>query len=349
MSEQNPKRSIVLATSHLQPFVEIAKAAEAAGFYRIWTTEGSGGDAVARAQYLAANTSRIRVATGIAYAFAKPPLSMAVLAADVQAMSGGRFALGLGAGTRGVRERRYSSMFDHPGPRMAEYIQLVRTILNTRGGLKFTGRFYEIDFPQFELPHDPALSASIELYGAALNPIMTRHMAAACDGVAMHSLALFSPFFEDVTVPNLRKGAEKQGKMPRIAAWKITVADADEERARHFARRQLAFYFSTPSYGPILAGTPWEAAGAAVREESRRVQYRDWDAVTKFIPDDMVDGLTIAGTPPQVADKLAAVERRLAPSGVDEMVLQIVQGTNHEETRANVLAVIAAASPNRAA
>lgn len=340
-------RSIVLATNHLQPLAQIAQAAESAGFYRVWTTEGTGGDAIARAQYIAANTQSILVATGIAYAFTRPPLAISVLAADVQEASGGRFALGVGCGTRGVRERRYGVVFDHPAPRLAEYVELVRTILHSRGGLSFRGRFYEIDFPQFELPHSREQVEQIELYGAALAPTMTRFMAGSCDGVAVHSLAVFEPFFEEVTMPAIKRGAESAGRTPRVAAWKIVAAAQDEERARALARRQLAFYFSTPSYGSVIAGHRWEPVGAAIREESRRRLYRDWDEVAKVIPDDMVDGLTVAGTATQVGDKLEKVERRLAPLGVHELVLQVVGGETAEETLANCLAVVAAGGPSR--
>jgi alkanesulfonate monooxygenase SsuD/methylene tetrahydromethanopterin reductase-like flavin-dependent oxidoreductase (luciferase family) len=212
-------RSIVLATNHLQPLVQIAQAAEASGFYRVWTTEGSGGDAIARAQHIAANTKSILVATGIAYAFTRAPLAISVLAADVQETAGGRFALGLGSGTRGVRERRYGSIFDHPAPRLAEYVELVRTVLRSHGGLSFHGQFYNVDFPQFELPHDRKQLDKIELYGAALAPIMTRYMAGSCDGVALHSLAVFEPYFEEVTLPAIKRGAESAGRPPRVAAW----------------------------------------------------------------------------------------------------------------------------------
>jgi probable F420-dependent oxidoreductase len=340
-------RSIVLATNHLQPLVQIAQAAEAAGFYRVWTTEGSGGDAIARAQHIAANTTSILVATGIAYAFTRAPLAVSVLAADVQETTGGRFALGLGSGTRGVRERRYNSNFDHPAPRLAEYVELVRTVLHSRGGLSFRGTFYNVDFPQFELPHEREQLDKLELYGAALAPTMTRYMAGSCDGVALHSLAVFEPYFEEVTLPAIKRGAESAGRTPRIAAWKIVAAADDEARARTLARRQLAFYFSTPSYGSVIAGHRWEPVGAAIREESKRRQYREWDEVARVIPDDMVDELTVAGTAIQVGEKLEKLERRLGPLGVDELVLQIVGGETAEETLSNCIAVVAAGGPHR--
>jgi alkanesulfonate monooxygenase SsuD/methylene tetrahydromethanopterin reductase-like flavin-dependent oxidoreductase (luciferase family) len=227
---------------------------------------------------------------------------------------------------------------------MAEYVELVRLILSGPDGLAFKGRFYDIDFPQFHLPQQRDLTAKTELYGAALAPIMTRYMAASCDGVALHALALVEPYFEEVSLPAIRRGAQLRGRMPRIAAWIIVTVDGNEENARQAARRQLAFYFSTPSYGATVAGHRWAPIAAAIRDEAKRRQYRDWQEIGKVIPDDMVDGLALAGTPRQFRDKLAAVERRLGALGVDEMVFQIVEGADSAETLTNALAVIEAAT-----
>ncbi|MGH9000604.1 MAG: LLM class flavin-dependent oxidoreductase, partial [Acidimicrobiia bacterium] len=88
------RRSLVFATDALEPLSELGRAAEQAGFDRVWTTEYPGRDAVARALAIGLATGRIGIGTGITYAFTRPPLAMAALAADVQRLCGGRFALG---------------------------------------------------------------------------------------------------------------------------------------------------------------------------------------------------------------------------------------------------------------
>ena len=60
--------------------------------------------------------------------------------------------LGLGSGTRTMNERWYSIKFDDPpAPRMREAVQLVRAAIAAQkgGGLKFAGRYYQIDIPQY--------------------------------------------------------------------------------------------------------------------------------------------------------------------------------------------------------
>ncbi|MGH9281602.1 MAG: LLM class flavin-dependent oxidoreductase, partial [Acidimicrobiales bacterium] len=133
------RRSLVFATDALEPLVELARAAEEAGFARVWTTEYPGRDAVARALAIALGTQRIGVGTGIAYAFTRAPLAMAGLAADVQRLAGGRFALGLGAGTRGVR-RWYGAGFDPPAPRLAAYVEQLEAAWSRWPDLAGAGR-----------------------------------------------------------------------------------------------------------------------------------------------------------------------------------------------------------------
>lgn len=89
-------RSVVLGVSHFEAIVPIAQAAEQAGYDRVWTTEAADRDATIRAAAIAAATDRIKIATGITYAFSRSPLSLAATAADVNRIAGGRFALGLG-------------------------------------------------------------------------------------------------------------------------------------------------------------------------------------------------------------------------------------------------------------
>lgn len=332
---------MALATSFLHPLVGIAQAAERAGLHRIWTTEGFGGDGIVRAGHLLASTERLHVGTGIAYAFSRAPLAAAMAAADLAELSGGRFALGLGAGTRGVRTRRFDVEFDHPAPRMAEYARLVRAALDTEQGLTFDGRFYHCDFPQYEPKQDLALRRGVPVYAAALNPIMVRAAARHCDGVVLHSLALSDHYLHDTVVPAVAAAA----KPVRLAAWKIAVADEDAGRARDAVRRQLAFYFSTPSYHGVLAGTGWEDVAERIMAEARASGYRDFERIGRLVPDDMLATFSLTGDPDGLADAVVERARRLAEAGVDEMVLQMSAAPTPEATLRNGVLLAEAAGP----
>ena len=299
-------RSVVFATDALEPLVGLARLAEDAGFGRVWTTEYPGRDAIARALAIALGTDRIGVGTGIAYAFTRAPLAMAGLARDTQRLAGGRFALGLGAGTRGVR-RWYGAEFDPPAPRLADYVERLREAWTA---MPPTG-----DGP------DP------DVFAAGLHPVMVRTAARTCQGVLLHPLALVGVHLEKRVVPALRRGAaERVAPGPlQVAAWCVTSVDDDADRARARAAAQLAFYLSTPSYGPVLAGTEWEPVGDAVRrayDESRRTA--SWSSLAPLIPSSLVDEVTLAGTPDDVVRRAARLERTLGGLGVTELVLQTV-------------------------
>jgi alkanesulfonate monooxygenase SsuD/methylene tetrahydromethanopterin reductase-like flavin-dependent oxidoreductase (luciferase family) len=320
------RRSLVFATEALDPLVPLAREAEAAGLHRVWTTEYLHRDAVARALAIALGTERIGVGTGVAYAFARVPVQMAALAADVQRLSQNRFGLGISTGTRGVR-RWYGAEFDPPAPRLAEYDEQLRETWGRNA----------------DLPTPPPV------YGAALNPIMTRTVARDCDGVLLHALALGRTHLRERVLPALHKGqAQRTGDTPpEVVMWCIASVDADEELARERARRQLAFYLVTPSYRTVAEGTPWEDAITRLRaafDDAGRAP--DWARYAPLIDDDLIDELTISGTPASAAAQLQTLEAELGELGVTEVVFQTVGADlSDDEVVANCGQIISALGP----
>ena len=297
------RRALVFATDQLEPLPELARRAEAARLDRLWTTEYAGRDAAARAIAVALATERIEVGTGIAYAFTRPPLAMAALAGDAQRLAGGRFSLGLSAGTKGIRRRYGVEGWDRPAPVLAEYIAELRAAF----------------------AEDPLLDAPPPIYGAAMNAAMTRTVAATCEGALLHAIALTRVHLRERLVPAIREGVERrQGKKSLdLVAWCVTAVDDDADLARERARVQLAFYLATPSFAPVTEGTSWEAAAAEVRAafavSGRRAPWRE---LARHVPDEVVDELAIWGTPDAARAKASALEAELAPIGVTELVFQ---------------------------
>ena len=121
-----------------------AVRAEAAGYDGMWTAE------VAHDPFLplalaAEHTRRIQLGTGIAVAFARNPMTLAVLANDLQTLSQGRFLLGLGSQIKPHIEKRFSMPWSHPAPRMRELVLAVRAIWASWADgsrLAFRGEFY---------------------------------------------------------------------------------------------------------------------------------------------------------------------------------------------------------------
>lgn len=275
---------------------ELARAAEEAGFDRLWVPETVGRDALLAAHRVGAATSSIGVATGIAYAFTRPPLAMAGAVSELVRDLGGRFELGLGSGTRGVRRRYGVAGWERPGPDLAAYVAALR----------------ETSLPM------PAV------HGAATNPLMAGWVGAACDGLLLLSICTAPGYLQEVMLPALGAGAARAARpRPRVTAWLITAVDADESMAREEVRRHLAFYFSTPSYRGPAERLDGGAAAAEVRRRAEAAGFSDWKEAAAAVPAEWCDLLAVYGTPETLRERADSAQARLRAAGVDEVVFQL--------------------------
>ncbi|HEX3459481.1 MAG TPA: LLM class flavin-dependent oxidoreductase, partial [Acidimicrobiales bacterium] len=107
--------------------IEAAQQAERVGYDGFWAPE-TNHDPFLPLVLAAEHTQRIKLGTGIAVAFARNPMNLAVLANDLQTLSEGRFILGLGSQIKPHIEKRFSMPWSHPAPRMRELITAIRAI-----------------------------------------------------------------------------------------------------------------------------------------------------------------------------------------------------------------------------
>ena len=309
------RRSLVLANPEFLPAVAVARRAEERGFHRVWTTENPGRDALVRALTIALRTSTIGVASGIAYAFTRAPLALAATAADVQEAAQGRFSLGLGSGTQGMRRRWYGiDDFDHPASRLGEYADLMRAAWAAEISFTYSGRFYRGEYHQLD-----GARPAVPLWGSGVNATMLRLAARHFDGVALHPLGAHLAYLDRVVLPAVAAG--RDDRAVGLAAWRMVSVDADGALARARGARSLAFYFTTPSYGPVADETGWGDVAEKVRAGFAGAGT-DWAALAALIPRPMLDEFCLAGTPAEVRDRWAADEPAYAARGVTEVVFQ---------------------------
>ena len=120
--------------------------AERLGVDRVWSAEAWGHDAVTPLAFMAARTTRIRLGTGIMQAGTRTPALVAMTAMSLNAMSGGRFMLGLGVSGPQVIEGWHGIRFERPVQRMRETVEIVRRA--ARGErLAYKGKIYELPLP----------------------------------------------------------------------------------------------------------------------------------------------------------------------------------------------------------
>ncbi|HIM00721.1 MAG TPA: LLM class F420-dependent oxidoreductase [Myxococcales bacterium] len=116
---------------------------EKAGLDLAWVAEAYGFDAVSLMGYLAAKTTTVRIASGILPIYTRTPTLLAMTAAGVDALSGGRAVLGLGASGPQVIEGFHGIEYDAPVTRTREIIAICRQVWK-RDRLEFKGKKYKM-------------------------------------------------------------------------------------------------------------------------------------------------------------------------------------------------------------
>ena len=165
-----------------------ARAAEQTGYDGWWAVETQTDPFVA-CTVAAERTERIEVGTGIAVAFARNPMTVAVQANDLQALSKGRFVLGLGSQVKPHITNRYSMPWSKPAARMREFGLAIRAIWKTWAGeapLRFRGEFYThaLMTPFFDPGPNPYGNPPIMMAG--VGPLMTEAAGEVADGLLCH-------------------------------------------------------------------------------------------------------------------------------------------------------------------
>src|SRR5437763_12985153 len=154
-----------------QDAVDFVTEAERLGADSVWAPEAWGYDALTPLAFLAARTSRIRLATGIAQIGARTPAMLAMSAMSMQALSGGRFLLGLGTSGPQVMEGWHGVAFDAPVQATRETIDIVR--MAARGErVSYDGRVYQLPRPggAGKAIRSMAPPVEIPMYLASLGP-----------------------------------------------------------------------------------------------------------------------------------------------------------------------------------
>jgi probable F420-dependent oxidoreductase len=288
-----------------------AKAAEDAG-YDGWFAVETQIDPFIGCAIAAERTERLEIGTGIAVAFARNPMNVALQANDVQALSEGRFILGLGSQIKPHITKRYSMPWSKPAARMREFVLAIRAIWDTWGTgakLDFRGDFYThtLMAPFFNPGPNPHGNPKIMV--AAVGPLMTETAGEVADGILVHGFST-ERYLREATLPALERGFAKAGRSREgfeITAPAFVVArDTEEEIAEgvKFIKQQIAFYGSTPAYRPVLELHGW---GELQEELNAMTKRGEWDSLAELIDDEMVAAFAVVDTPEAA---VAEVKRR---------------------------------------
>ena len=146
------------------------------------------------------------------------------------------------------------------------------------------------------------------IYTGGFGPLMTEIAGEVADGFFVHPFNTRESMLKN-TLPALEKGLAKAGRsratLDIICATLTVTADREEdfERVKLAARKQLAFYGSTPAYRPTLDCHGW---GDLHLELNRLSKQGKWDDMTHLIDDDVLAAIAVVGPRSEIAAKLEA-------------------------------------------
>ena len=281
----------------------VAALAEEAGFDSAWSAEFYDRSATVSLAAMAVVTSRIRLGSAIAYAFGRAPLLTAAEARDLDELSGGRFVLGLGSGTRAQIAGWLGLDAARPAARIEELVPLLRRLW--RAGdepVVHEGRFYRVRLePTLEIRRPRV--ADLRIYVAGVRPRMIEAAGRVGDGLVGHPL-FTREYVSEVVRPALERGARAASRTeaPPIARYVLCAVEEDARRARREAAGQVAFYSVVRAFEPIMRLHGFEAEVAAIREAFAR---RDLPRMAAAVSERMLDTFAVTGTQVEARQRFA--------------------------------------------
>jgi len=281
------KFDAALPLTGLKDIPSIAENAEKLGFDTLWSSETQH-DPFLPCTLIAEHSTRMNFGTAIAVSFARNPANLAYTAWDLSAQSSGRFILGLGTQVKAHIERR----FGMPWPesvvgKLREQILAVRSFWNAwqkNEKLDFRGEYYKLTLMSPFFNPGPIDHPYIPIYIAGVNTGLARLAGELCQG--FHAHPFNSPqYLQDVMLPAIQKGAAKAGRSIRDVTTSVTAFVATTPEEETFARAQISFYASTPSYRPVMAFHGWKEEAEQLSALAARGQ---WGEMFGIITDEML-------------------------------------------------------------
>ena len=298
-----------LASTSLASIPSEAAWAESIGYDALSKNE-TAHDSFIPLTLAATSTTRAMLQTSVAIAFPRSPMIAAYTARDLQDLSQGRFRLGLGTQVKGHIERRFSTPWESPGPRLREYVQALKAIWSaweTGERLNYEGKHYQFSLMTPFFSPGPGEYPPPPVFAAAVNAYNCQVAGEVADGLMLHSLT--SPnYIRDVVRPALARGAERAGRdagnIPVSGGGFLITGPnrASLRAAQAEVRRRIAFYASTRTYHTVLAAHGFEEIGQRLHEMSLR---GEWAEMGELVSDEMLGAFAVSGEYDEIAGEFA--------------------------------------------
>jgi F420-dependent oxidoreductase-like protein len=313
--------SLRLANDNWDEVAAYAVEAERLGVDYVWSAEAWGHDAATPIAFVAARTSRVKLGTAIMQAGTRTPALIAMTAMSLDAMSHGRFLLGLGVSGPQVIEGWHGIRFERPVQRMRETMEIVRRAVRGER-VAYKGAVYELPLPGGEgkaLRSSATPRPNIPIYLATLSPKSLEMTGELADGWLGTS---FMPEHARVFLDPLEAGAQRAGRPLsaidlQVAAGVVAFSD-DVERL--IPARKPGLAFSLGAMGSRQHNFYNDAYRRAGYDEVAREVQRLWldnrrEEAAARVPDELVLKTNLLGTEAMVRERLA----RYRDAGIDTL------------------------------
>ena len=281
----------------------IAKAAQEMSFAALWTQETQH-DPFLPCTLIAEHTATMHFGTAIAVSFARSPANLAYTAWDLAAQSKGRFILGLGTQVKAHIERRFGMTWpESVTGKFREQIQVIRAFWDCwQNGTKlnFRGEYYKATLMSPFFNAGAIEHPNIPIYIAGVNAGLAKLAGELCEG--FHAHPFNSPrYMNEVILPAIEEGLQKEGRKRKDITISMTPFIATSPEEEGFARMQIAFYASTPSYKSVMDLHGW---GETAEKLSGFAAKGEWAEMPMLITDEMLNEFCLMTTQENLANDL---------------------------------------------
>jgi F420-dependent oxidoreductase-like protein len=305
--------------------IELALEAERLGYESVWAAEAYGSDAATVLSWIGARTSTIGLGSAIFQIPGRSPALTAMTAATLDALSGGRFRLGLGVSGPQVSEGWHGVRFASPLARTREYVEIVKLALG-RQVVKYAGEHFTLPLPEgpgraLRLTVHPQRE-SIPILIAAVGPKNLELAGEIADGW----LAVFlTPDFASEQLDHISTGRAKVGKTLEgfeVMATLPISPGPDVATCADLVRPYAALYVGGMGskelnfYNALAIRMGYEAAAEEVQ---RKYLARDYEGAMSALPEEFLDRTSLLGTTARIAERM----KEYADAGVTTLALAL--------------------------
>jgi alkanesulfonate monooxygenase SsuD/methylene tetrahydromethanopterin reductase-like flavin-dependent oxidoreductase (luciferase family) len=254
---------------------------------------------------VAAGTTRLKVATGVAVESSRTPFETAFIAMDMDRITEGRFVLGLGASLPATTVGMHGLPNYKPIAHLKDTVAAIRHIVagSHKGLQPYEGEYYKADYKEM-IVMPPPVREHIPIWIGALREKMTRTALEIGDGLLGHSL-WSTQFTNEYIGPLIERSLKEFGRSREdieVSSWPFVAVNDDKQQAIEDARATVAYYAGMKAYEYIFEAQGYLEQARLCQDAASR--QSDIDSVLDRISDQMVMDFVACGSPEDVLEQI---------------------------------------------